>query len=253
MSDYEKLNKLCNQIDELISSNDSYYSESFTIWMDKCERFLIKKYGAESSEYASFYNIKFRTSLLDKKQEIYACQRGLKIAKGLFESLLEEMNDDNTESTNVSTDSKSISNQVFIVHGHDEAFKLKIKDLLTKIGIEGIILHEQANVGRTIIEKIEYFGKNVGAAIILYTPDDMGKANEEPDYKSRARQNVIFESGFFMGYLGRNKVAHVVSDSSMEIPGDLRGVVYVDKSNWQFDLIKELKAMGFEIDANRLL
>lgn len=46
------------------------------------------------------------------------------------------------------------SNKVFIVHGHDEAVKESVARFLEKCGFEAIILHEQADGGRTIIEKI---------------------------------------------------------------------------------------------------
>lgn len=249
MNDYEKLQNLITDLLGFINANYDPYSIELTAWKKRCVVFLSNHYGEDSIELKEFERISFFPKFpTGKGASLPYCQKQLTLAKEYLWDLSLNMDKSSSNPENIIK-----NNSVFLVHGHDEAFKLKIKDLLTKLEIESIILHEQANVGRTIIEKIEHFGKNVGAAIILYTPDDMGKANKEPDYKSRARQNVIFESGFFMGYLGRNKVTHVVFDSSMEIPGDLGGVVYVDKSNWQFDLVKELKAMGFEVDANRLL
>lgn len=128
--------------------------------------------------------------------------------------------------------------KVFIVHGHDHEFKYSVSDFLRKEGFEPIILHEQVNKGRTVIEKIE---KNSDAvyAVILYTPDDAGGAVGKGS-SPRARQNVVFEHGFFLGKLGRNNVA-VLCEPSVKLPGDIGGTVYIDKNqNWRDELKKEL-------------
>ena len=73
----------------------------------------------------------------------------------------------------------------------------------------------------------------------------------------RARQNVIFELGFFIGKLGRNRVLVLYQEEeNFEMPSDYSGVLYTpydSSGRWQFDLIKELKACGYDVDANKLL
>lgn len=119
-------------------------------------------------------------------------------------------------------------------------------------GIETIILSEQANRGRTIIEKLEAYA-DVRVAIVLFTQDDLGAAKEEKgNAKYRARQNVVFEAGYFMGYLGRENII-MITDEDVEIPGDLSGMVYTTKESWEFEMLKELKAAGMKIDLNKLL
>ena len=44
---------------------------------------------------------------------------------------------------------------------------------LEKLNLEVVILHEQANKGRTVIEKFEQHS-DVGFAVVLMTPDDIG-------------------------------------------------------------------------------
>ena len=44
----------------------------------------------------------------------------------------------------------------------------------------------------------------------------------------------------------------IVADDDIELPSDLQGVVYTDSSNWAFEVLKELKAMGYSIDYNKL-
>ena len=95
--------------------------------------------------------------------------------------------------------------KVFIVHGHDNEPKLEMARLLEKLDFEAIILHEQINKNRTIIEKIEA-NSDVGFAVVLLTPDDHGGMSGK-DSSPRARQNVILELGYFIGRLGRERVA----------------------------------------------
>jgi hypothetical protein len=98
------------------------------------------------------------------------------------------------------------SKDIFIVHGHDEAAKPAVARFIEHLGLHPIILHEQADRGRTIIEKFEHHS-DVGFAVVLLTPDDMGHPKDEPPKSNpRARQNVIFELGFFFGMLNCSRV-----------------------------------------------
>lgn len=135
------------------------------------------------------------------------------------------------------------TNKCFIIHGHNDTLKLEVARLIEKdFSIEAIILHEQANKGKTIIEKFETYSI-VDFAIALWTFDDLGKGIKDDDLKPRARQNVIFETGYFLGRLGRDKVI-ILYESGIEIPSDYQGVVYIDLSgNWMLDLIKEIKGI----------
>lgn len=100
---------------------------------------------------------------------------------------------------------KKLTNKIFIVHGHNNESKQIVARTISQLKLEPIILHEQAEQGRTIIEKFEKNSSDVNFAIILLTADDEGKAMRETDFKSRARQNVVFEMGYFIGKLGREK------------------------------------------------
>lgn len=146
-----------------------------------------------------------------------------------------------------------LSNKIFIVHGHDNGAKSEVARFLEKIGFEAIILHEQANQGKTIIEKIDVYG-NVSFAVVLLTPDDEGCARGERP-SPRARQNVILELGYFIGRLGRDKVC-ALKKGDMEIPSDFMGVVWenMDQNGaWQQNLARELNAAGHNIDWNKVM
>ena len=140
--------------------------------------------------------------------------------------------------------------KVFVVHGHDGELKQSVARLVEKQGLEAIILSEQANKGKTIIEKFEE-NSDVSGAICLFTADDFGRAKANADEKPRARQNVVFEAGYFMGMLGRSRVV-IIAEHGVELPSDMQGIVYTDKNNWELDVLKELKAMGYTIDFNKL-
>ena len=145
--------------------------------------------------------------------------------------------------------------KVFIVHGHDTALKNAVARLISRLGLEPIILHEQPNRGRTIIEKF-LDHSDVGLAVVLLTSDDKGGLISESSehYRPRARQNVIMELGFFLGRLGRERVAAIYSND-VEMPSDYTGVLFLpydDAGVWQFSLAKEIRAAGMPVDMNRL-
>lgn len=144
--------------------------------------------------------------------------------------------------------------KVFIVHGHNKELELDTARTLEKLGLEVVILHEKANNGQTIIEKIEK-NSDVSYAIVLLTADDLGKAKNEKSLNTRARQNVILELGLFIGKLGRKNVM-ALCEKGIEHPSDFSGVVYTDydkAGKWKSDLVKELKFAGFDVDANKIL
>lgn len=146
------------------------------------------------------------------------------------------------------------SRKIFIVHGHDVAMREAVARFLEKIGFEVIILHEQANQGRTIIEKVEA-STDVGFAVVLLTPDDEGRAVGTDKLEPRARQNVLLELGYFIARLGRGNVC-TLRKGAVEIPSDFAGVVWTsmdDGGGWKTELSKELKAAGYDIDWNRVM
>ena len=108
------------------------------------------------------------------------------------------------------------------MHGREEEPREAVARFLERLGFQPIILHEQANQGRTVIEKVED-NSDVGFAVIILTPDDMGNLKgEEP--QPRARQNVLLELGYFIGKLTRKRVC-TLKVGELEIPSDWRGVV----------------------------
>lgn len=138
--------------------------------------------------------------------------------------------------------------QVFVVHGHDDIAKFEMASFVQSIGLEPIILHQQASSGRTIIEKIEHYS-NVGFGVVLYTPCDLGSKVGALTSAYRARQNVVFEHGYLIGKIGRARVAAMVK-GQVETPNDISGVVYIQldvAGAWKAELIKEMRAVGYRV------
>lgn len=141
--------------------------------------------------------------------------------------------------------------KVFIVHGHDNETKQEVARFIESLGLESIILHEQASRSMTIIEKIEYYSDEANFAVVLYTPCDKGRGAKETTIpaRDRARQNVVFEHGYLMAKLGRKNICALVK-GEIETPSDISGVVYTQLDSfggWKNELIKELKACGYHI------
>jgi len=141
----------------------------------------------------------------------------------------------NTIDTMLGIESTAPTPITFIVHGHNDATKLELKNYLQNtIGFpEPIILHEEPNLGRTLIKKFEDYALFSNLAFILLTPDDKMASQDDSDTeKRRARQNVILELGFFLGALGRESGrVFLLHSGPLELPSDLSGVVYIDISN----------------------
>lgn len=147
------------------------------------------------------------------------------------------------------------SNNVFIVHGHDEQAKESCARFIEKLGLNAVILHEQANEGKTIIEKLEKH-TDAAYAVVLFTPDDVGASSETPEsLHPRARQNVLVELGYMAAKIGRDKVC-VLRKGDVEIPSDFLGVLYIDidaAGAWRLTLAKELKVAGLKVDLNEAM
>lgn len=117
------------------------------------------------------------------------------------------------------------SKEVFIVHGHSETAKSQLKNLLSALGLQPIILSEQTHRGRTIIEELEHYSTTSAFAFVLMTPDDIAGDHDAKSTR-RARQNVILELGWFMARLGRENVI-LLSQGEIELPSDILGILYL--------------------------
>ncbi|WP_164083510.1 TIR domain-containing protein [Stenotrophomonas maltophilia] len=172
--------------------------------------------------------------------------------RDIFQERLEDSGEVSVVAKAAVADRES-TRRVFVVHGHDDGLKETVARYLSRLELAPVILHEEPNQGRTIIEKFERHA-DVDFAVVLFTPDDVGyPANRVEKSRPRPRQNVVLELGFFMGTLGRQRVC-VLYSGDVELPSDYAGVLYLPldaAGAWRFLLAKEMKASGIDIDLNR--
>ena len=149
----------------------------------------------------------------------------------------------------------TFGDEIFIVHGRDDGAKETVARFVETLGLKATILHEQPSAGLTIIEKLEKYADNAGFTVVLLTPDDIGALKDkiEDESKPRARQNVVFELGYFIGKLGRERVCPLFK-GEIEKPSDIDGVIYVpmDGEDWKLKLGQEIKNAGFPVDMNKI-
>ena len=169
-----------------------------------------------------------------------------------LERIYEELDlyEEYSEPTNATQ--HSFGNDIFIVHGRDDGAKDSVARVVSEdLELKPIILQEQPDKGDTVIEKLERCSSNVGYAIALVTPDDIGalKNKENDDLNPRARQNVVFELGYFIGKLGRERVCLLLKDQ-VELPSDIGGIVYIymdPNSGWKAKLHQNIRVVIKEI------
>lgn len=261
----ENLNKLISEIPQ-IGRNSSEH----TRWLSNVLRILDEKFGADSqysttirafpwketgSRIYSGYDIPDQI----RRDDMNAFRRQMGQAKGIIQSAVDALTEKLAESEEETAQKSTVASQgsfdpkkVFIVHGHNETVKQSVARTLENIGLTPIILAEQPDKGRTVIEKFENEGNDVGFAVVLLTADDKGRKNRARTMQSRARQNVVFEMGYFMALLGRERVMMLLQDG-VEEPSDLKGVVYtaLDKDGaWKYRLVKELREQGYKVSTD---
>lgn len=259
----ERLQKAIEDIPNLKKLKSG--SPEFEKWYRNTEIAITNTFGEKSRHITDFTNIHFSLMVISTSTPDSAFQRayldGLESASSVLQSMIEEIKEywedemGKTEPSQGHTADIKAKNNIFIIHGRDDGTKEMVARFIETIGLKPIILHEQPNQGSTVIEKFERHAE-VGYAIALLTPDDLGTLKEnENNLQPRARQNVIFEFGYFMGRLGRNRVC-ALTKGNIEIPSDYSGVLYIplDVSGaWKINLVREMKAVGYDIDANLVL
>lgn len=261
----ENLNRLISEIPQ-IGRNSSEH----TRWLSNVLRILDEKFGTDSQysttirafpwkETGSRIYSGYDISNQIRRDNMNAFMRQMGQAKGIIQSAIDALTEKLAESEEETAQKSAAASQgsfdskkVFIVHGHNETVKQSVARTLENIGLTPIILAEQPDKGRTLIEKFENEGNDVGFAVVLLTADDKGRKNKARTMQSRARQNVVFEMGYFMALLGRERVMLLLQDG-VEEPSDLKGVVYtaLDKDGaWKYRLVKELREQGYNVSTD---
>jgi predicted nucleotide-binding protein len=263
----ELLDRARAEASELITrAADVNDPESYEAWTHVVERWEARTKMALQSIFAGPWPDEFENAAtgrifrnVGQSEDETFLYRQEAIRRGMHELTSIEERMEFLEEPGVGADARPATSggrQVFIVHGHDRELRERVARLLDRLDLDAIILEEQPDGGRTIIEKFEDHALDVGYAVAVLSPDDVGAAASDavPSHPNRARQNVLLELGYFMGTLGRSRVAALCSEE-VERPSDIHGLLYIDVSQDERDirLAREMAAAGLPVDLNRLL
>ncbi len=268
------IQKLEKRLEELMGVQFDHWDDTLPIHLDglhrKLDQTLVDVFGEDTPDYGRYQVLAF-SMMVELEVGAYATDPVTadaykrQIAQAIEKvrnaiDMLQERRDGmvTTPGENVvpPIERAPDSGKVFVVHGHDEEAKQSVARFLERIDLEPIILHEQPDKGRTVIEKFEQNAEPVGFAVVIATPDDVGASGNQMDkLQPRARQNVVLELGYFVGRLGRDKVC-VLKKGGIEMPSDYIGVVYKEldaNGAWKIELAQELHAAGFEVNFEKVV
>lgn len=259
----QRIQSLVDQINELQSR--PYDSSDFQKWARSTDLALRNTFGDQHRNVDEFSSISYSPIMVIAGTGDYQFQEpytaGLKRAKALLYSMIEEIqeywsDDGSFKDLDLQTESEDMikisTKSIFVIHGHDELAKESVARYISNLGFDPVILHEQGSCSLSMIEKFERHSEAC-FAIALLTPDDVGGTVGNTQLKPRARQNVIFELGYFIGKLSRTRVC-ALTKGDIELPSDYKGVAFVHMDPagaWRMQLVREMKASGLEVDANR--
>lgn len=229
-------------------------------WVLYVKEFLKQSFNHPDNEYLNDFSLSGIPVIVtsggdyvkEERDELKSKVQYLEALKEMLQIIPTAAIKENTPSDRLQTTN---SKKVFIVHGHNHALRNEVELLVKQLDFEPIVLFKEPNLGDTVIEKLFRKMDDASFAIVLYTKCDEGKAVEEDHLKPRARQNVVFEHGLMCGLIGRKRVVALVEDG-VEIPSDLSGIIYIridEAKRWQFDVAREMKAAGLDVDLNKLL
>ena len=252
----KRLQRQLDAIPEL--KNLRYGSPAFTEWKRNTKVAITYTFGESAEQVKEFEAIGYFAYVISEQLEQQAYIQGLDEAASTLRSMIHEIQEywpDEPQEPSIpeatETPQSVNTNRVFLIHGRDHSTRDTVARFLESLGLVAVILEEQPNRGRTIIEKFEEHVQG-DFAVALLTPDDMGGLSNG-ELQPRARQNVIFEFRYCIGTFGRGRVVALVKGEP-EIPSDYSGVLYIpmdERGAWRNDLIREMKSTGIDIDANR--
>lgn len=117
--------------------------------------------------------------------------------------------------------------RVFVVHGRAHSDRDKLVKILHDLGMIPVVLEFAKKSGRSIYEEFLQQAKDCEFAFIILTPEDKtAAADASSEDIFRARQNVIFEMGWFFGVLGRERT-RLLYRGEIELPSDVTGIMYI--------------------------
>lgn len=251
---------LLNEVDGYISGWK--HDQDTTAWKERVEAFLCHSLGDGCAQVSDFANVSYVPSFFtlgtDQSyfEEFY--NEGLKTARRKLQGIKDEVEkyfkDDEFAVAAKSLNSRGVeaSKDIFIVHGHDETLLLEVEKAVRALGLNPVVLRDQPNEGMTLIQKFEKNSSRACFAIFLLTDDEEATVRKNGQVENHARQNVVFEMGYFFNAFrsadGSHKGIFAILEKGVAKPGDVDGLVYHEyvkgSCDWKLSLAKELSAAG---------
>ncbi|RYV02079.1 hypothetical protein SOPP22_10925 [Shewanella sp. OPT22] len=255
---FDSQNNFHHYVEGLYGKEEGSEKQDWFDWKTRAINVILSVMSEDSPSYISASSYNKPRDYGTTYQYAVQTKEDLEIAlNNTKNALLEDKYGELKQEKSISRD-PTLSNKVFIVHGHDETLKTDVERFIHEIGLEPVVLHRQVDNGNTVIEKFEENSSDIGYAFILLTPDELAYTVDQKDLPDedrktelRARPNVIFEFGYFVGKLTRKRVCCLLK-GGVSMPSDLAGVVYKNVDNGVesvgLAVMKQLRTAGYKIN-----
>jgi hypothetical protein len=141
------------------------------------------------------------------------------------------------------------TDKIFLIHGHDEMNQLRLSRLINdEFHLEPVVLLDKPGKSAPTIDKFEDHAQSCSYAIALFTADDKVVTKRGEEYW-QPRPNVIFETGWFVGRLGKERVLILLQDG-VRIYSDFDGV---NRVQFQENVDDKFRAIRGELNAAGLV
>ncbi|MBA7592049.1 hypothetical protein ES708_34222 [subsurface metagenome] len=215
-------------------------------WKDKVNVVLVATFGKESDEYEKL-NPKISIGAvggddaeeqLDYLQDLDSYEAGIRYIFDKYEILgIPEA------SVTIKEPAMTESPKAFIAHGGDSPALGKLKNFLVALGVQPLVVEEQASEGRSVGEKVDWYSQQADCAIILAAKGDI-------DGKTGGfipRGNVLMEIGKLQ-HLYKGKIIYLLQ-SNTRFPSNISEKVWARFSPQSMDnsfttVARELTAFG---------
>jgi len=171
----------------------SYKREEGKLWMNKVEVLLKAAFGKDSDEYKELGSPYVKVISFDEedRQEDYVSD--LNLYGEAIKKILQKYEILGVPAAPRTTAKESLmpipQPKAFIAHGGDSPALRKLKTFLDALGVQPLVVEEQASLDKTLDDKVNHYLGQADFVIILATGDD------EIEGKLHPRQNVIHEIG----------------------------------------------------------
>jgi len=197
---------------------------TFRAWAQDVETILIRGLGDRSTRllahfYRAIRGLPMPDNLIDPgyQEPIYRerFENKLPEVEAVLESIIWELEMFGLPDAHIETEIGREKPKVFIAHGGLSPALFRVRDFLSILGAEPVIVEDLPSMGMAVDDKVEYYLGQADCAIILATSDEG---------KPTARQNVIHEIGLAQSKFP-NRIVYLLEDG-VEFPSNIHPRVW---------------------------